>query len=117
MSKSSKEKIAVDKRSVLMELQKNSSDSVNVIAKRLGLTKAAVSQYLSGKRAAKFELSENAIALCKASAEKITMGSHVVSEVTYILEELWKTDLICKLHKAEVKLPEQCNFCNRWNKC
>ena len=42
MSKSSKEKIAVDKRSVLMELQKNSSDSVNVIAKRLGLSRQKV---------------------------------------------------------------------------
>ena len=42
MPKSSKEKIEDDKESVLMELQKNSSDSVNVIAKRLGFSRQKV---------------------------------------------------------------------------
>ncbi len=42
MPKSSKEKIEADKQSVLMELQKNSSDSVNVIAKRLGFSRQKV---------------------------------------------------------------------------
>jgi len=42
MPKSSKEKIEDDKQSVLRELQKNSSDSVNVIAKRLGFSRQKV---------------------------------------------------------------------------
>lgn len=39
MSKSSKEKIEDDKHRVLQELQKNSSDNVNDIAKRLGFSR------------------------------------------------------------------------------
>ncbi len=42
MAKCSKKKIEDDKQSVLMELQKNSSDSVNVIAKRLGFSRQKV---------------------------------------------------------------------------
>ena len=42
MAKSSKEKIEEDKQRVLQELQKNSSDSVNDIAKRLGFSRQKV---------------------------------------------------------------------------
>jgi DNA-binding Lrp family transcriptional regulator len=42
MAKNSKKKIEADKKSVLMELGKNSSDSINVIAKRLGFSRQKV---------------------------------------------------------------------------
>ena len=81
------------------------------IADKLGLTKAAVSQYLSGKRAAQLKFEGAMKEHIKKSAKRIQKGAAMVPEINSLIAEVWKTDLICKLHKTQADIPKQCDWC------
>ena len=81
------------------------------IAERLSLTKAAVSQYISGKRAAGFEFDDKFKVKIKKGAKEIKDGGHVVAVIKKLTKELWKTDFVCELHKKFADLPKECDWC------
>tara|TARA_Y100000310_G_scaffold345603_1_gene467141 strand:- start:7524 stop:7913 length:390 start_codon:yes stop_codon:yes gene_type:complete len=66
--------------------------------KILGISKAAISQYLKDKRAAKIKLHHRAIKEVCASCKRLVKGtSSTVKEITKILEVIRKSDLPCEV--------------------
>jgi len=86
------------------------------IAKKLFVTNAAVSQYLSGKRAKKSssEITNAIKNVVLESSKRIALGeSNAVCEVTVIAKKIWEDKLVCRLHKQHAKnlLPKNCDWC------
>src|SRR5947207_417975 len=80
---------------VLKELGKSQKD----IAKLLGVTEAAVSQYLSAKRGSDIHFPEDIKAQIKAAAPHITDQASMIAEVQTILAAAKHDRFICKMHE------------------
>jgi predicted transcriptional regulator len=92
---------AIRKELVALLQKKNLNDSD--IAKRLKITKSAVSQYKHGKRAKKILIPQEIRARIKASAEKIYRGKNSNAEISKILNQMRKTRCICKICRCKCK--------------
>ena len=86
------------RREIVRILSEEYEMSNREIAKKLDLTDAAVSQYLSGKRGAGFELNEKILTMVRESADRIARGK------TSIDEEICK---ICETLKEKGDLWEK----------
>lgn len=82
-------------------------------AKILGITEAAVSQYLSKKRASQSNFSKSEMSIIEKSAEKIIRNPKDFMKILYQLcVYLRKTKVICKVHKNQDKnVSKDCNIC------
>jgi uncharacterized protein len=79
-------------------LVKGHGVSYEKVGKLLGVTKAAVSQYLSGKRASKIKLHVKIGAELGKSCDKIMKGkSDSYQEITRILKYIRKNGLHCEV--------------------
>ena len=83
------------------------------IAKCMGLTEAAVSQYLSSKRAKAVVFSDAILKETKASAKRIVENDRLLIPEMIRLTKLTDVkQVMCDLHKKQdVKLPEDCETC------
>ena len=81
------------------------------IASLLGLTKSAVSQYLSKKRAG-FKLYGMKSEIKKA-AQQIIKGSCSTFEIQKLLLYARRKGLLCRIHKKVDKVNESCNKCSK----
>jgi len=103
------------RREMSKELKKLGFSST-AIAKKLAITKGAVSQYLSKKRGCEVVFDEKIKSMIKKSARNITNGGDAVPELRKILLKISKTDVICKIHKKYASLPVNCRWCkNDWH--
>lgn len=104
------------RREISFSLSRDYGVSYENIGKVLGITKAAVSQYLRNKRAAKIKLHPRAIEEVKKSSSNIFKGkSNSLNEITRVLNLIKKKNLHCeicggmaegKLHDCkEIKIP------------
>ena len=82
-------------------------------AKILGITEAAVSQYLKSKRGNEIKFSEKELKSIKKSAEKIVEGGESAMKNLYDLcIALRGSKIICKTHKSKDKsVPKNCDIC------
>lgn len=81
------------------------------IAETLGVTEAAVSQYMKSKRAADVEFKESVTEEIKNSVDKIVQGGNMVKETQKICD-LCKADLtLCELHRKHGLSDENCKVC------
>jgi predicted transcriptional regulator len=92
---------AIRKELVSLLQKKNLNDSD--IAKKLGITKSAVSQYKHGKRAKKFAFPQDIKKSLYISAEKIYKGKNSNVEISKILNQMHKTRCICKICGCKCK--------------
>lgn len=81
------------------------------IAKRLGITEPAVSQYLNHKRATKVVFNPHIHALIHASAQKIVDDASLIREVQYLLSLVREELITCKVHEELVPSLEGCRAC------
>ena len=83
------------------------------VAKRMGITEAAVSQYLSSKRAKEVVFSNAVLEEIRKSAEKITEDkSTAVPEMMRLTKLTGVMQVMCDLHKKQdVSLPKGCDIC------
>jgi len=85
-----------------------------LIAKKLGVTEAAISQYLSNKRGTIMEYPEKITQAITAAANRIKLADDQ-AEVRKAIQELsnmMKDDkVICQLHKKHGNVQEGCNTC------
>jgi len=99
------------------ELAKIFVDSYGISQKRaakiLGITEAAVSQYLKSKRGNEIKFSEKELKSIKKSAEKIVEGGESAMKNLYDLcIALRGSKIICKTHKSKDKsVPKNCDIC------
>jgi predicted transcriptional regulator len=83
------------------------------IAKLLGVTDAAVSQYLSAKRASEVRFPEEIAAQIRAAAPRITDYQSMVAEVQAILVTGKEGRFICRMHEQVAAVPKGCDVCFR----
>ena len=109
--------IPVIRREMAISFSKEHKISYDNIASMMGLTKAAISQYLAGKRVERIKMHPKAIEEVKNSCKRIIKNKSSTSkEILRILEIIKKKKLHCELcgeridgelHNCkEVKIPE-----------
>jgi uncharacterized protein len=82
------------------------------IAKLLGVTEAAVSQYLSAKRANDVQFPAAMAAKIREAAPKITDHATMIAQTQAILASAKQDRFICKMHEQVTdNIPRGCNVC------
>lgn len=81
------------------------------IAKRLGITKAAVNQYLSGKRGNEIKLRESMKNEIKIAAQNINDSGDSVRNIQNLLNLTRKNKIACQIHGNLDKNFIECNLC------
>lgn len=82
------------------------------IAKNLGVTEPAVSQYLKQKRANKIHFDKGTMKEIEISVGKILKNSNVMSETQRICRLLMKNLTVCRLHQnLDPNIPKKCDLC------
>lgn len=83
------------------------------VAKLLGITESAVSQYLKGKRGGELEFNEKERAEIKKTAK--TMAEKKEQSLEYVFhlsKKLMGSQSICEFHKKhDLHLPSNCDLC------
>jgi len=82
-------------------------------AKIFGITEAAVSQYMTSKRADEISFSKEELKIIKEYADKIIKDKKSVHKHLYALcRKVHATGNICKLHrKKDGEVPHKCDLC------
>src|SRR5258706_16204463 len=89
-------------RAELAKAMKALSLDQKKIAGLLNITEAAVSQYVSGKRAADVKFDSSYKEKIKEAAKRIVeKKSHFVKETQHILSGMWKDKTICTVHHEQ----------------
>jgi len=83
------------------------------VADHMGITEAAISQYLSSKRATDVVFSNAVLDEIKVSAKKIIeSGELVVPEMMRLTKLTDVKQVMCYIHKKQdVNLPDGCDIC------
>lgn len=83
-------------------------------AEIIGVTGAAVSQYLKSKRASEIKFSEEAKKEIRKTGEKILKDRENIARHIYTLSmKLRNMKCLCKIHKSQDKsVPVNCDLCN-----
>ena len=82
------------------------------IAKKLDISRAAVTQYVKNKRANDIELDENTKKKVKIAAKKcVEENASVMKEVQIILDDLKKEGCLCRFHKQVENVDCECSAC------
>ena len=92
-------------------VMKAEGKSQKEIAKLLGVTEPAVSQYMSAKRASTFQLNEKVKSAIKESVKRITGEIGLMREMQRLLILIREERLVCQAHEALGGAPKGCNVC------
>lgn len=98
-------------RKELAVCMKASGKSQKEIAQLLGVTQAAVSQYMSSKRASLINLSPKIKAAVLDAAKKVADEHDMVRETQRLLQVARDEKIICKLHASLGVVQAGCNVC------
>lgn len=81
-------------------------------AQKLGLTEAAVSNYMKDKRASEIKLNKEILQTIKGSVVNIlSKQSDVFTELYNVVKECEKDLTVCQIHAVYDEIPEGCNIC------
>lgn len=81
------------------------------IAKKLNVTRAAISQYISGKRASDVKFDAEVKKIIKKAAKRVIEGSSPVREIDSICSLFRKKGCLCKVHRKMDKSLTKCGVC------
>ena len=81
------------------------------IAKLLGVTEPAISQYVSAKRANILQLSDTVKSAIKESARRITSELSLMREMQRLLVLVRQERIVCQVHESLGGAPKGCNVC------
>jgi len=81
------------------------------IARRLSVTGAAISQYLSDKRACKVSFTAPIKEEIKRSAQRIKDDAFLIAETQTLLKMIKSERITCKICNTEGGIPENCEAC------
>ena len=103
------------RRELAIVLIKENKQSQKEAANLLGLTEAAISQYLHSKRAKEVVFSDEVTGEIRKSAEKIMAEAknkqRVVAEIYRISNLTTVKHILCDLHRSQSKDLKDCNIC------
>ncbi len=100
------------RRELAMSLINDCSYTQKQAAEILEITEAAISQYLSHKRAAKVSFDRSVLNEIQAAARNIADGSSVITEMQRLTSLDMVRALVCRMHKKEDGLPADCELCS-----
>jgi predicted transcriptional regulator len=80
------------------------------IALLLRITKAAVSQYISGKRGSDFVLEPSVVKSCSSM---ILGGKESTIEIQKLISSLKDSKKVCGIYKKNNIVPDDCEFCRK----
>ncbi len=81
-------------------------------AKTLGVTEAAVSQYVHAKRAQNVEFGDGFKAKIKAACLGVSGGKQTAYEaVQYLVRDFKESKQLCNLHHSLEGVPKDCDIC------
>ena len=83
------------------------------IAKKLGTTEPAISQYLTAKRATEVKFDKNIQDQIKKSAKNINDYKGLTTAIQDLLKKIGKSRATCRVCKAKISLEDNCNICFR----
>lgn len=98
-------------RKELASAMKNNGLKQVEIAKRLGVTKSAITQYLNESRGNEVKLNEKIKREVVHSAQKISNTMDTIREIQYLLNVTRQEKVICQIHKNLEKDFDGCNVC------
>jgi predicted transcriptional regulator len=99
------------RRGLARALKKQGRDQ-RTIASWLGVTPAAVSQYLSGKRGREFDLPKDFVAQTEKAARGIKDQASAFAVVQRLMHRASDCRVLCQIHyKMDKSLPKQCALC------
>lgn len=82
------------------------------IARKLGVTEAAVSQYISKKRAGSIKIPKGIMVAIKKAADNIIHDRDCHRyELQALLEKTRKSGFLCEVHRMHDTVPKCCNVC------
>jgi predicted transcriptional regulator len=81
------------------------------IAKLLGVTEPAVSQYLNAKRASDVHFPDEIAKEIRAAAPRITDHQDMIKETQRILASAKQDRFICRMHEQVADVPKGCDVC------
>lgn len=97
------------------ELVETHKLSQRQVAKKLGITESAISQYLSKKRGHNIILNEKTTKMIKDLAAKKTkqkLGKiETIEEICLICSFMRESKQVCKLHREIEDIPQHCRIC------
>jgi len=104
---------------VAKELIKKYYFSQTIAAEKLGITQAAISQYVCSKRGAKEVRRFESVPQIRLAATEVAKGLAEGSLSTMdtllvfcrLCIDLRDHDVICHMHQSSISLPELCNVC------
>jgi hypothetical protein len=80
-------------------------------AGKLGITEAAVSQYLKGKRGSDVEIGGAIRKDIKKSVKRILDGGCLMGEIQCICNECRKKMVLCRIHRKHGHVSSSCRIC------
>lgn len=83
----------------LAKFMKGKNYSQKKVAKLLGVTEPAVSQYLNSKRATEIVFSKNLTEKIREAADKINSQDSLIEQLQLLLSVARSENVICNLHK------------------
>lgn len=83
-------------------------------AKALGITKAAVNQYIKSKRASRLKFSQPVLKEIKKSASIIIKNSKALrEEIQRVCNVIKKKSVLCQIHRKYEDVEKACKVCLR----
>ncbi|MGQ9720350.1 MAG: transcriptional regulator [Candidatus Jordarchaeum sp.] len=85
------------------------------VANKLGISEAAVSHYVKGKRGKKIDLDKDTRNEVKKLASDMAFSSDhskLILKTCEICIKFRRSDLLCKLHKSLEPVPADCKICS-----
>ncbi len=83
------------------------------IAKIMGITEPAVSQYLNNKRGESIEFGKIINSQIKESATLVSKGSNFMEELQKIMKLVKKSKFICEVCHEHTNTDDKCQICYR----
>lgn len=82
------------------------------IAELLGITEAAVSQYILQKRAKEVEFTpDTLVEISKSAARIMENNALLIPEMQKLLEIVKRSKTLCKVHYRHCCMPQECEAC------
>ena len=99
------------RKELTLEMKKLGLDQ-KTIAKIIGVTEAAVSQYIKEKRANEIEFDQKTKDEIKKSAQLISQnGKLLFQEMQHLINQALENKVLCKFCHSINDLPENCDVC------
>lgn len=98
------------RREMMLQMKKKKISQKDA-AKLLGLTEAAVSQYMSGKRGADVKFGPDTKAEIRKSVDAIQKGASVMEEIHRLTSLCKANGTLCRIHRKMGNVPKECRIC------